>query len=135
MQLVGNNVKQYDPRPNKDGNCVFYDAETVAKKMGVQPHRVLDLLSIAGDSSDDIPGIEGWGKVAATNAILQTKSLAEIVRKAAHGELKNITPKNQVKFTEQLDALQLSRELASLRLDVPVPKDIESFCIKCMEVV
>lgn len=129
MQLVGDFVKQYDPRPNKDGQCVFYDREAVAQKMGVPPHRVLDLLSIAGDSSDDIPGIEGWGKVAATNAILQTKSLAEIIRKAAKCELQNITPKNQTKFTTQLDSLRLSRELATLRLDVPVPKDIARFRI------
>lgn len=129
MQLVCDFVKQYDPRPNKDGQCVFYDREAVAQKMGVPPHRILDLLSIAGDSSDDIPGVEGWGKVAATNAILQTKSLGEIVRKAAKGELKNITPKNQAKFTEQLDALRMSRELATLRLDVPVPQDIARFRI------
>lgn len=127
MQLVCGNVKQYDPRPNKEGACVFYDERAVYQKMGVPPHRVLDLLSIAGDSSDDIPGVEGWGKVAATNAILQTKSLAELVRKAARAELTSITPKNQAKFTSQLDMLQLSRELASLRLDVPVPKELSSF--------
>ncbi len=130
MQLVGGNVRQYDPRPNANGECVFYDVDGVTKKMGVPPHRVLDLLSMAGDTSDDIPGVEGWGKVTATNAILQTRSMAEIVRKAARGELTSITAKNQAKFTLNLDMLHMSRQLASLRYDVPVPRNIEDFRLK-----
>lgn len=129
MQLVGDHVKQYDPRPNKAGECIFYDATAVEEKHGVPPHRLAELLAIWGDSGDDVPGVEGWGKVKAVNAIRQTKSLRELLRKAAAGELKLIEPKHQTSLIQQREALELSLKLVSLRYDVPVPTDIEAFRI------
>lgn len=129
MQLVGDHVKQYDPRPNKAGECVFYDAAAVEEKHGVPPHRLAELLAIWGDSSDDVPGVEGWGKVKAINAIRQTKSLPELLRKASAGELKLIDAKHQASLVAQKEALEMSLKLVRLRFDVPVPQDLGAFCL------
>lgn len=136
MSLVCDSIKQYDPRPNKDGECVLYDSHAVEQKLGVPPHRVADLLCIKGDSADSIPGIRGWGEVAAINAIKQTQSFAELRRKACRGELKYINKDKQcrtspeqkaVPFSEQLKELELMRKLVTLRLDVPIQLGLDDF--------
>lgn len=132
MQLVeqmDGGPTQYDPRPDKTGACVYYDAAKVEEKLGVPPHRVAELLAIMGDASDSVPGIEGIGRVQAINAIKQTKTAAEIFRKAAKHELANITPKNQDKIVAGREAFDLSLRLVSLRFDVPVELDLEDCAI------
>lgn len=137
MQLVEQlegGPTQYDPRPGKDGVCHYYDAAKVEEKLGVPPHRVAELLAIMGDASDSVPGIEGIGRVQAINAIKQTKTAAEIFRKAAKHELANITPKNQDKIVAGREAFDLSLRLVSLRFDVPVELDINDCAIAAREV-
>lgn len=123
MQLVDERVSIYDPRPNKVGECVFYNAEKVRDKLGVPPHRVRELLALMGDASDSVPGVKGWGRVTAINAINQTRSSIELLRKAAAGELKDITPKNQKALTENIADYNLSYELVGLRFDAPISYD------------
>jgi len=129
FSLVCDTIKVYDPRPNKDGEHALYDAEAVRQKLGVPPHRVIDLLSIMGDAADSIPGVSKWGRVAAINAINETRSFAELVRKARAGELKSINKNKQIRvdtdqkivpFSEQIAELELSRLLVSLRFDAPI---------------
>jgi DNA polymerase-1 len=149
MQLVGDHVKQYDPRPSKDGEYKLYDAAAVEEKLGVPPHRVADFLALMGDASDDVPGVAGWGKVTAINAIRQTSSMLELLRKARAGELKSINEKlqrrvhpvgakdangellqKQTPLTEQLQELTLSQRLVALRWDVPIPADLAAFALR-----
>lgn len=130
LQLVGANVKAYDPRPNKAGVCMYYDERGVEEKLGVPPHRVRDLLAIWGDSTDDVPGVEGWGRESAILAVRQTRSANEIFRRAAAGTLENITAARQKKLAEQRSAFDLSHKLVSLRFDVPVPDELSAFEIK-----
>ena len=129
LQLVGPHVRQYDPRPNKAGECKFYDANGVEQKMFVPPHRVRELLALWGDSTDDVPGVEGWGQTTAANAIKQTSSATELFRKAAAGQLTSITPKNQAALIAQREAYELSFKLVGLRYDVPVPTDLAAYAI------
>jgi DNA polymerase-1 len=133
LQLVGPHVKQYDPRPNKAGVCVYYDEQTVEEKLGVPPHRVRDLLAIWGDATDDVPGVEGWGRETAILAVRQTRSANEIFRRAAAGTLENITAKRQAALVEQRQAFDLSHKLVSLRYDVPVPTKLDAYQIKPQE--
>lgn len=129
MQIVGPHVRQFDPRPNKAGECKFYDERAVEEKFFVPPHRVREMLALWGDSSDDVPGVEGWGHVTAANAIKQTSSSRELFRKAAAGELTSVTPKNQAGLIAQREAYDLSYKLVGLRYDVPVPTEIDAFAI------
>jgi DNA polymerase-1 len=126
MQLVDDRVQVYDPRPDKANECVFYNAAKVTEKHGVPPHRLRELLAIQGDSSDSIPGVPGWGKVAALTAIQQTKSRLELVRKAKAGKLDGITEKKQKIFADQIDAFDLAYELVGLRFDAPIPANFDT---------
>lgn len=120
MMLVDERVKLYDPRPNKAGECVFYDVAKVTEKMGVPPHRIRELLALMGDAADSVPGVEGWGKVRAVNAVNQTKSRFELVRKAQRGELRDISEKYQKALAANMKDFHLSYELVGLRFDVPI---------------
>lgn len=119
MQLVSENVVQYDPRPKTDGTTKVYDAEAVRVKMGVEPHRVVDLLSLWGDSSDNVPGVPGWGEVTSRACVNQTQSLEQAIRLAGTGSLAGITPRLQKALVDNQELLWLSRDLVSLRYDVP----------------
>lgn len=120
MQLVSESVLQFDPRPKADGTTKLYDSEAVRVKMGVEPHRIVDLLSLWGDSSDNVPGVPGWGEVTSRACVNQTQSLEEAIRKAESGYLTGITPRLQKSLVENQDLLWLSRDLVSLRYDVPI---------------
>ena len=73
MQLVSNNIRLYDPMKNK----VIGEKEVV-EKFGVKPNQVIDVQSLAGDSSDNIPGVPGIG----------IKTAAELINK--YGDLDNL---------------------------------------------
>lgn len=121
-QLVTDNVKIYNPRPNKAGACLFYGPAEVEASYGVPPHRVTEWLALMGDATDDVPGVEGWGKTRAINAVRQTKSKSELLRKAAAGALEHIPAGIQAKLAsaEGLAAFDLSLRLVELRYDVPI---------------
>lgn len=120
MQLVGDNVAFFDPIEGK-----ARDAEGVKEKFGVTPRRLRDFLALRGDASDNIPGVDGIGDVAASAVVNATRSYAEIVRRAKDGTLP-LKDKQKAKILEQLDVLELSRKLVDLRYDAPtVPHDLE----------
>jgi DNA polymerase-1 len=127
MQLVTDRVKQYDPRPNADGVNKLYGPQEVIEKLDVPAHRVPELLAIWGDSADSIPGVKGWGEVKAKNAIRQTKSKTELLRKVHAGQLKDITEKNQQAFVADEASFHLCLELTTLRTDAPVPTEIDTY--------
>lgn len=129
-QLVDDNVKLYDPRPTKDGDCRAWDRAGVVERMGVPPWRVADLLAMMGDSSDDIPGIAGIGKKYALAAIQQTKSMAELWRKAEVGQLANLKPVTQAKIALGREEFEASMQLVRLRTDIPVPSLADMAVVK-----
>ena len=57
MQLYKKNVRIYDPMKNK-----FITEEDVIKKFGVDSSKVIDVQALAGDSSDNVPGVPEWSK-------------------------------------------------------------------------
>src|SRR5688500_9688214 len=111
FQLVHNGVRVYDPR--EDGT--WFDEVAVRGKFGVQPSRVVDVLALVGDTSDNVAGVPGVGKKGAVDLITTFGSLDALLDKA--GEL------TQRKYRDALaahrdDALR-SRELVTIRCDVP----------------
>lgn len=124
-QLIGEHVRLFDPRPDKEGQVHIYDAASWEAKTQVPPHRMAEFLAMTGDASDGVPGVEGWGKVKAVNAISQTRSWPEIVRKARAGLLQKITTKNQDSLITQLADYDLAHRLISLRYDVPITETLE----------
>ncbi len=120
-------VSQYDPKPNKAGENIYYNEAAVLEKHGVPPHRLLDLLAMAGDASDGVAGIKGVGKTYALAALQQTRSMAELWRKASEGTLKGLRPATQALISQGREQFEHARILVTLRTDVPVPSNIDDF--------
>ena len=117
FQLVHDGVRVYDPR--EDG--AWFDERGVVEKFGVRPEQVVDVLALVGDTSDNVAGVPGIGKKGAVDLITQYGGLDALLNRTA--ELK---PKTREALTNhRSDALQ-SRELVTIKTDVPVDVDFES---------
>ena len=111
MQLVNDKIRIYDPMKSK-----IIGTKEVKEKFGVRPDQVIDVQSLAGDSSDNIPGVPGIGIKTAAELINKYNSLDNL--------LKNLEEIKQKKRKETLinnkDNTILSRKLVTLKNDVPV---------------
>ena len=121
MQLVSDKVRLYDPMKSK-----IMGEKEVIEKFGVKPSQVIDVQSLAGDSSDNIPGVPGIGIKTASELINKYKSLDIILSKAKE------IPQNKRRETLLTNKEQaiLSRKLVTLKDDVPVKDDLTSFILK-----
>lgn len=129
--LVSETTQLYDPKPHgKGGECRFWDIAGVTERMGVPPWRVVDLLSMAGDAADGIKGIRGIGNDRALIALRQTKSMAELFRKAAKGELTGLGKKTMSTIANGRAEYEHAKKLVEMRLDIPTPKDFEAFALR-----
>ena len=121
MQLINDKIRIFDPMKSK-----IIGAKEVKEKFGVKPDQVVDVQSLAGDSSDNIPGVPGIGIKTAAELINKYDSLDNL--------LKNLEEIKQKKRKETLinnkDNAILSRKLVTLKNDVPVEKKIDSFQLK-----
>ena len=121
MQLVGGAVKLYDPIKNKP-----IDEVAVMEKFGVPPNRVVDVQSLAGDSSDNVPGVPGIGVKTAAELINQFGSLDNLLARAS--EIKQ--PKRREALIANAEDARISRKLVTLKDDVPLPMTIEELIAK-----
>ena len=121
MQLVSKDIRLYDPMKNK----VIGEKE-VLEKFGVKPEQVVDVQSLAGDSSDNIPGVPGIGVKTAAELINKYKNLDNLLSKA--GEIKQ--NKRRETLLENKDKAILSRKLVTLKNDVPVKDMLSDFLLK-----
>lgn len=99
-------------------NSHTYDAEGVRAKFGVEPDQIVDYLALVGDSIDNIPGVPKVGPKTAAKWLQQYGSLDTIMEHADE-----IPGKVGESLRASLDQLPLSRELATLKLDVDLPLD------------
>jgi len=109
-------------RPGKQADAAeIYGRDEVSRRWGVrEPGQMIDLLAMAGDSSDNIPGIRGVGEKTAQALLAQYGSLEEVLAHA--GELKG---KLAEKVAESAEAARMSYQLATIRQDVPLPCTID----------
>ena len=120
MQLVTDKVFMYKPSRNLYGNKVseieIIDIQGVKRKFGVEPEKVIHILGLMGDTSDNIPGIKGVGEKTAMTLIQEFGSIEnmyENIDKITKPKLKeNI-------LTYKADAI-LSGMLATIKTDVPL---------------
>ena len=121
MQLVSNKVRLFDPMKSK----VIGEKE-VLEKFGVKPNQVIDVQSLAGDSSDNIPGVPGIGIKTASELIKKYKNLDNLISRASE-----ITQnKRRETLIANKDKAFLSKKLVTLKDDVPVKKNPDNFLIK-----
>jgi DNA polymerase I len=115
FQLVHDGITVYNPRD--DGT--WYDADGVKEKFGVLPEQVVDVLALMGDSIDNIKGVPGVGEKGARDLIARYGTLEELLAHA--GEITN--KRYREGLLEHADGARQSRELARIRIDVPVEFD------------
>ena len=118
MQLYKKNVRIYDPLKNK-----FITTEDIINKFGVDSKKVIDVQSLAGDSSDNIPGVPGIGVKPAAELIKKYVSLEKLLEKA-HEIKQN---KRRETIIKNKDKAIVSKKLVTLKKDVPIDKKIEEF--------
>ena len=121
MQLVSKDIRLYDPMKSK----VIGEKEVI-EKFGVKPNQVIDVQSLAGDSSDNIPGVPGIGIKTASELINKYNDLDTLLDKAS--EIKQ--NKRRETLLENKDKALLSRKLVTLKSDVPVKDELSSFILK-----
>jgi len=121
MQLVSEKVRLYDPMKSK-----VLGVKEVIEKFGVKPDQVIDVQSLAGDSSDNIPGVPGIGIKTASELINKYKTLDILLKKADEIPQK----KRRETLLANKDKALLSRQLVTLKDDVPVKDDPSSFILK-----
>lgn len=116
-QLVDNHVKLYDHSKDR-----FIGIEEVEEKFDVPPGKIVDLLALAGDSSDNVPGIPKIGPITAAKLIKEYGDLEEIISHA--DEITSEKIKNNI--TEYADQGRLSKKLVTLDMNVPINLEIDS---------
>ncbi len=120
MQLITDKIVMYDQMKDK-----VVAAEDVVEKFGVPPEKMIDLQAMAGDSVDNVPGVPGIGVKTAAQLLDEYGNLDELLARA--GEIKqNKRRENLIEFADQA---RLSRELVTLKTDVPVEEPIADFGI------
>jgi DNA polymerase-1 len=118
MQLIRPGISLLDPIRNKP----IGPAE-VEEKFGVGPDKLVDLQALAGDSTDNVPGVPGIGVKTAAELIKTYGSLDELLARAS--EIKQ--PKRREALMQNAGLARISRDLVRLKDDVPVPEDFTAF--------
>ncbi|MBC8441565.1 MAG: DNA polymerase I [Deltaproteobacteria bacterium] len=122
IQLITEKCTLWDPM--KD---TITDVNKIKKDMGIEPGQFIDVLGLAGDTSDNIPGVQGVGPKTAIKLIAKFGSIENI-----YENIDNIEA--QTKLYENLlsskNIVLLSRDLATINMSVPVKESIEDFKLK-----
>ena len=121
LQLHGKNTRIFDPMKNK-----FLGIDDIKQKFGVKPEQIIDVQSLAGDSSDNVPGVPGIGIKTAAELINTFGTLEKLLQNA-HTIKQN---KRRETLLENKDKAITSKKLVTLKKDVPVKDKLEYFQLK-----
>jgi DNA polymerase-1 len=118
FQLVNQDVKILHTHKNNK----IYDRQQVLKQLGIQPHQFIDVLALAGDASDNIPGVPGIGEKTALALVREFGDLESVLANIDRipGEKRKENLRNHARQARD------SRELAVLDTDVPLELNLES---------
>src|SRR5579862_9414855 len=122
LQLVDSHTSMLNPM--KDDT--WYDAAETEKFMGVKPEQVADLLALKGDSVDNIPGAPGIGEKGAQDLIARFGSVENALDHAAEVQRKTY----RESLLNHREQILLSKKLATIHTDVPVPFEPEALAAR-----
>jgi DNA polymerase-1 len=127
-QLIGEGIALLNP--GRGGQAAveeqWVDQSNANERLGVPPHRVVDYLALVGDTSDNIPGVKGIGDKTAVQLLETYGDLDAILARAA--DIPGKRPREAL--LQQSDNARLSRQLVTLRRDVPVELDLEQMRVR-----
>ncbi len=123
MQLINDKVFLYAPGNRKSPNPIIYDSKKVEEKWGVPPQKIIDLLGLMGDASDNIPGVAGIGEKTAVKLIMEYGSLEGAIENIEN--VKNKRARNGLK--EGVEDAILSKKLVTIVKDVKLKRNVKDF--------
>lgn len=126
-QLISPNIFQY--KPGKSGNeHEIIDVAKVCEKYNIHtPEQVIEILTICGDSSDNVPGVKGVGEVGAGKLISKYGTVENI-----YSHIDELTPKQREAFENSRGHIRLSHTLVTIKTDIPVEIDEEAMRVDCV---
>ena len=125
-QLISDNILQF--KPGKSGSeSEIIDSQKVCEKYNIQkPEQVIEILTICGDSSDNVPGVKGVGEVGAGKLISKFGSVEEI-----YNHIDELTPKQREAFENARGHIDLSHELVTIKTDIPLETSDADMALSC----
>ena len=123
-QLISPDIIQY--KPGKAGGDVeLIDVATVCARYGIdRPEQVVEILTICGDSSDNVPGVKGVGEVGAGKLIAKFGTVENI-----YAHLDELTPKQREAFVNAEGHIKLSHDLVTIKTDIDIPVSSDEMLI------
>ena len=121
MQLVSDKVSMFDTMKNKK-----IGPNEVVEKFGLGPEHVIDIQALAGDSTDNVPGVPGIGIKTAAQLLEEYGDLETLLEKAEEIKQK----KRRENLIEFADQARISKELVTLKTDVPLEDEVEDFATR-----
>jgi DNA polymerase-1 len=120
LQVVDDQTSVFNPSKE-----IYLDKAKVKEFFGVAPSQVVDVLSLWGDPSDNIPGVPGIGEKTSKQLIGEFGSLENLLKNLAR--VKN--PRVRQKIEQNLDKLELSRQLVTVERNLPVLFQLDDFAV------
>ena len=119
-QLIGPHAFQL--KPGKSGaEAELLDSAALCEKWGISsPSQVIDMLTLCGDSADNVPGVKGVGEVGAAKLIAKYGSMENI-----YAHLEELSPRQQDQFREAQPHMALSKTLVTIKTDMQLPVTLE----------
>lgn len=123
-QLISDHIIQY--KPGKGGSdCEIIDRKAVCEKYGISsPEQVIEMLTICGDSSDNVPGVKGVGEVGAGKLISRFGSVKNI-----YAHLDELPARQKEAFEAARGHIELSHTLVTIKTDIPLQTDTDEMSL------
>ncbi len=119
LQLINDNTTVWLTQKGIS-NVLKVDEKVLKSEFGIEPYQVIEMKAIMGDSSDNIPGVVGIGKIGAEKLIAEYQNLDNV-----YANLEKLAPGIQKKLIESKDLAYLSKKLATIKLDVDLDFNLE----------
>ncbi len=123
-QLINERIRQFKPGKSGGDNEILGPSELCAKLGLDSPAQVIDMLTLCGDSADNVPGVNGVGEVGASKLIRQYGSVENI-----YAHLDELSASQRAKFEAARDHIELSKTLVTIRTDIPLDVTLEDMAI------
>ena len=120
LQLINDNTTVYAPQ--KGGEAIYYTEEKLKEIMGITPLQIIELKSLMGDTSDNIPGVGGIGEKTALGLVTKYGDLDNV-----YNHIDELTAKQQEKLMSDKDDAYFSKQLATIITDFDLDVELEDF--------